>query len=148
MDTTAETVVGDATKARFISTIIDNIIAIFLTILIVGLVPEDRLVLRGVLLFAAYLGYYFAQEALWSRTLGKFLQGLMVRKLDGTHGDWKTALIRTLFRIVEVNPLLLGALPAGLILISSARKQRLGDMLAGSIVVSSDLRWREGAKNS
>jgi uncharacterized RDD family membrane protein YckC len=134
-------VVGDATKARFISAIVDNLIAIFLTIITVGLVPENSFTLRAVMLVTVYLGYYFILEALWSRTFGKYFQGLVVRKLDGTPGDWKTALIRTLLRIVEVNPVLFGAIPAGLILISSKRKQRWGDMLAGSVVVSDKLNW-------
>jgi len=135
------TIVGDATKARFIATVIDNFTAIVLTIVIVGIVPEDALKLRAFLLVSTFLGYYFVQEALWSRTLGKYFQGLVVRKLDGTLGDWKTSLVRTVLRIVEVNPVLLGAIPAGLILILSDRKQRLGDILAGSVVVSDKLSW-------
>lgn len=134
-------VVGDATKARFISAVIDNVIAVFLTIITVGLVPENSSTLRGVLLITVYLGYYFVLEAFWSRTFGKYFQGLVVRKLNGELGDWKTALIRTLLRIVEVNPVLFGAIPAGIILISSERKQRLGDVLAGSVVVSDKLKW-------
>ena len=134
-------VVGDATKARFISAIVDNLLALFLTLVIVGSVPENLSVLRGTLLVTSYLGYYFILEAFWSRTLGKYFQGLVVRKLNGEPGDWRTALIRTLTRIIEVNPVLFGAIPAGLILITSERKQRLGDMLAGSVVVSDKLRW-------
>ena len=127
--------VGDATKARFISTVIDNLIALLLTLILAGMLPEDRPTLRAISLVTVYLGYYFVLEAVWSRTLGKYFQGLVVRKLNGERGDWKTALVRTLLRIIEVNPVVFGALPAGLVLISSARKQRLGDMLAGSVVV-------------
>ncbi len=134
--------IGDATKARFISAIIDNLIALLLTLLAVGAIPGHLSTLRATLLVTVYLGYYFVLEALWSRTLGKYFQGLIVRKLNGEPGDWKTALIRTLLRIVEVNPILFGAIPAGLILIISERKQRLGDMLAGSVVVSDKLKSR------
>jgi len=38
-------------------------------------------------------------------------------------------------RLVEVNPLLLGGLPAGIAVAMSRRRQRLGDMLAGTYVV-------------
>jgi len=134
-------IVGDASKARFISAILDNIIAIFLTILIVSLIPENFSAARAVSLVAVYLSYYFIQEALFARTIGKYLQGLVVRELNGERGDWKTAVVRTGLRIVEVNPLLFGAIPAGLVLISSERKQRLGDMLAGSVVVSTEVSW-------
>ena len=141
MTTNEVSVKGDATKARFIATFIDNIIALVLSVVVAGLIPENATILRGTLLVSVYLSYYFVLESLWSRTIGKFLQGLIVRKLNGEAGDWKTAFIRTLLRIVEVNPVLFGAIPAGLILISSERKQRLGDMLAGSIVVSNKLTW-------
>jgi uncharacterized RDD family membrane protein YckC len=40
-----------------------------------------------------------------------------------------------LLRLVEVNPLLVGGLPAGIVAVLSPRKQRLGDMLAGTLVV-------------
>jgi len=138
---TIESVAGDSTKARFISAIVDNFIAIIFAIIITGFVPENMTVLRLVCLVTVYLGYYFVPEALWARTPGKYFQGLMVKKLDGQRGDWKTALIRTLLRLIEVNPILLGAIPAGLVLISSERKQRIGDMLAGSLVISDKLSW-------
>ncbi len=70
----------------------------------------------------------------------------MVRKLNGKLGGWKTAVIRTLSRIIEVNPVLFGAIPAALVLLASERKQRLGDMLAGSIVVSDKLIWNSEAE--
>jgi len=65
----------------------------------------------------------------------------VVRKLDGSPCDWKAALIRGALRLVEVNPILLGGLPAGLAIIASARKQRIGDMLAGTLVVRNDVQW-------
>ena len=141
MDQKHNVVVGDATKARFISAIIDNLIAMVLTIVVVGLMPEDRSTLRIVVLISVFLGYYFVLETFWGRTIGKYLQGLIVKKLDGTAADWKTALVRTVLRVLEVNPILFGAIPAGIVLISTERKQRLGDILAGSVVVSDKLKW-------
>jgi uncharacterized RDD family membrane protein YckC len=46
--------------------------------------------------------------------------------------------VRTLARLVEVNPLLLGALPAGIAILSSSRRQRIGDWLANTVVVRRD----------
>jgi uncharacterized RDD family membrane protein YckC len=43
--------------------------------------------------------------------------------------------------ILEVNPLLLGGLPAGLVIISTKRKQRIGDLLAGTLVVPNEIDW-------
>jgi uncharacterized RDD family membrane protein YckC len=37
---------------------------------------------------------------------------------------------------LEANPILFGGIPAGIAIISSAKKQRIGDLLAGTVVVS------------
>ena len=135
------TVIGDASKARVIAWFFDHLIAFALMMVAVGLVPQDFPLVKEVLFFLIYLAYFVVLEALWSRTLGKFVQGLVVRKLDGSRCDWGAAVIRGILRIVEVNPLL-GILPAGLAIIFSKRKQRLGDLLAGTVVVSNKLIWK------
>jgi uncharacterized RDD family membrane protein YckC len=43
--------------------------------------------------------------------------------------------VRTLFRLIEVNPILAGGLPAGIAVIATRGKQRLGDMAAGTYVL-------------
>jgi uncharacterized RDD family membrane protein YckC len=134
-------IVGDTSKERLIAVFIDHLIAFALMIFVVALVPESLPVVKAVLFFLIYLGYFIVLEALWSRTLGKYFQGLVVRKLDGSSCDWKAALIRSGLRILEVNPLLLGGLPAGIAIIASERKQRIGDMLAGTVVVSNKTNW-------
>jgi uncharacterized RDD family membrane protein YckC len=134
-------IVGDASKARLIAVFIDHLIAFALMLLVVALVPESFPVVKGVFFFLIYLAYFVVLEALWSRTLGKYFQGLMVRKLDGSRCDWRASLIRGGLRILEVNPLLLGGIPAGIAVISSSRRQRIGDMLAGTVVVSDKLKW-------
>ena len=133
--------IGDASKARLLAVFIDHLIAFALMMVVVAFVPPRFPVLKAVLFFFTYLAYFVVLEALWSRTLGKFFQGLVVRKLDGNPCNWSAALIRGSLRIVEVNPLLLGGLPAGLVIIASERKQRIGDLLAGTLVVSDKLIW-------
>jgi uncharacterized RDD family membrane protein YckC len=135
------TVIGDASKARLLALFIDHLIAFALMMLALALVPESLPQMKVLFFFVIYLAYFVVLEALWSRTPGKFVQGLVVRKLDGNRCDWTAALIRGFLRIFEVNPLLLGGLPAGLVIIASERKQRIGDMLAGTIVVSNKLSW-------
>ena len=134
-------ITGDASKARLIALFIDNLIACALMMLAVAFVPEDLALVKALFFVVIYLAYFVVLEALWSRTFGKFFQGLVVRKLDGSRCDWSAALIRGLLRIVEVNPLLLGGLPAGLVIIASERKQRIGDLLGGTVVVSDKLIW-------
>jgi uncharacterized RDD family membrane protein YckC len=134
-------IVGDTSKARLIAAFVDHLIAFALMMFVVALVPERFPEVKGVFFFLIYLAYFIVLEALWSRTLGKYFQGLVVRKLDGRPCDWQASLIRGSLRILEVNPLLLGGLPAGIAIISSEQKQRIGDVLAGTVVVSNKLKW-------
>ena len=127
---------GDASKARIIAFIIDNLAASLIAILTVGAIGSDVAIVSGTILCLAYLSYFFVFEILWSRTPGKFLQGLVVRDVDGGPCSLTQTLIRTFARILEANPILLGGIPAGIAIISSATKQRLGDMLAGTVVIS------------
>ncbi|MEN3333729.1 MAG: hypothetical protein V7641_3094 [Blastocatellia bacterium] len=129
---------GNAGKPRILAFIIDNLLASIAAIAMVALFKVNQPLINGAILSLTYLGYYLAFEALWSRTPGKLVQGLEVCKLDGSRCDFKAALIRTILRIFEVNPLLLGGLPAGIAIIASERKQRLGDRLAGTIVKSKE----------
>lgn len=142
------TIIGDASKARLIALFIDNIIAFAVTMAVVAFIPESLPQMKFVFCFFTPLAYFIVLEAVWSRTFGKFFQGLIVRQLDGSPCTWKAASIRGAMRLVEVNPLLLGGLPAGLAIIASVRKQRLGDLLAGTIVVSHNLVWESNTADN
>jgi uncharacterized RDD family membrane protein YckC len=128
--------IGDASKARILAFIIDNLLACLISILTVGLIQTDSSIVGGTMLCFVYLFYFFIFEMMWSRTPGKFIQGLVVCNIDGTRCSLKAHLIRTLARLVEANPILLGGIPAGIAIFSSPRKQRIGDSLAGTVVVS------------
>ena len=128
--------IGNAAKPRIFAFIIDNLIATILALLSVAILSSKSAVVSGIILCLTYLLYYLVFEAFWSRTPGKFIQGLEVRKLNGGKCDLKAAIIRTGLRILEADPLLLGGLPAGIAIISSKRKQRLGDMLARTVVIT------------
>jgi uncharacterized RDD family membrane protein YckC len=128
-------VIGDGSKARIIAFIIDNLIACLLSFLVVGAISSQNSFVSGGLLGLTYLAYFFVFELLWSRTPGKFSQGLVVRNIDGAPCNAKQILIRTVARVLEANPILLGGIPAGIAIFSSAEKQRLGDMWAGTVVV-------------
>jgi len=128
-------VVGNAGKPRLFAMIIDNLLAATLGMVIAANIPGLGDASRGLVLVAIYLSYYLLPEAIWSRTLGKFAFGLVIRRSDGEPCGWPGAVTRTFLRIIEVNPLLFGALPGGLVVILSKRKQRIGDMLADTVVV-------------
>ena len=111
---TVMTITGEASKERFIAAFIDNLVAIALMFFVVIFIPEGFPVLKGVAIVGIYLAYFAVLEALWSRTLGKYFQGLVVRKLNGEPCDWTAAAIRSVLRVVEVNPLLLAGFPPDL----------------------------------
>lgn len=78
------------------------------------------------------LAYYIGLEAATGKTLGKMLMGLRVVAINGAYTPGK-AVIRNLLRIVDGLPFLY--LLGLIVMVSSKRKQRLGDMAAGTLVV-------------
>jgi len=128
--------IGDASKGRIAAFIIDNLLACVVSLLAVAALDSDNPFIAGPTLCLAYLGYFFLFESALSTTPGKFIHGLVVRKLDGTKCGIREHAIRTLVRMFEANPLLFGGLPAGIAIFASERKQRIGDSLAGTIVIS------------
>jgi uncharacterized RDD family membrane protein YckC len=127
--------IGNSGRPRIFAFILDNLLATVSAFLAVAALKTDSPYLASSALCLTYLGYFFLTEALWSRTPGKYLQGLMVVDPSGSRCGWRRALIRTLLRVVEANPLLLGGLPAGIAILASERNQRLGDLAAGTLVV-------------
>jgi uncharacterized RDD family membrane protein YckC len=127
---------GNSGRPRIFAFILDNLLATVAAFLAVAALKSDSPYLAGGALCLTYLSYFFLSEALWSRTPGKYLQGLVVVDPSGGRCGWRRAFIRTLLRVLEANPLLLGGLPAGLIIVASGRNQRLGDLAAGTLVVS------------
>ncbi|MCE9581131.1 MAG: RDD family protein [Planctomycetes bacterium] len=76
-------------------------------------------------------GYCTACEAIWGQTLGKRLAGIAVKRKDGTPAGLGRILVRNMVRAVEIACPLLPAV----LMISTKRTQRLGDVLAGTMVV-------------
>jgi uncharacterized RDD family membrane protein YckC len=126
--------IGNAGKPRIVATVLDNAIAIIMSFLAAAFLPGIGDDVRTGVAVLLYFAYFLVLEGAWSRTLGKLACGLVVQRLDGKASGWREASIRTALRIFEVNPVLLGALPAGLAVMWSRRRQRLGDMLAKTIV--------------
>jgi len=114
--------------------LIDNLAAFMLAVVAAKSVGEHQYALQIVLFCSTLLGYFILFEALISRTPGKVLMGLVILQKDGGRVTLKSVLIRTLFRLVEVNPALFGAIPAAVSIVSSRDHQRFGDKAAGTIV--------------
>jgi uncharacterized RDD family membrane protein YckC len=91
----------------------------------------------GPIVFAVTLGwliYFILFEGLWNgQTIGKKALGIRVRMTDGTPVTFLAAVSRNLLRPADILPFyyLLGLLA----MFSNVKSQRLGDMVAGTIVV-------------
>ncbi len=82
-----------------------------------------------------FLLYYPVLEGFTGYTIGKYIVRLRVVRDDGAVPGFGRALIRTFFRLFEVNPVLLGGIPAGIVVLLSQKRQRLGDMVAKTFVL-------------
>lgn len=127
--------------SRFLAWLFDTVLAAVLAFFVLtGLslalfaFPGFASALGFVVWFLVDWGYFILLESIWSgQTVGKRLFGLRVLQESGVRvGFWHSAL-RNLARPVDRLPLtyLVGGAAAFL----SGRQQRLGDILAGTIVV-------------
>ena len=89
--------------------------------------------LAQVLAYLISFGYFIVLEALWGRTVGKRLFGLMVLNADGSQISWGEATVRRIGFVVDMFfcGLLGFAVASG-----SPLKQRVGDRWAKTVVVS------------
>ena len=98
----------------------------------------DRAVATGLLMFLTFLLpilYFVLSEGLGNgQTLGKRTLGIRVRMADGTPVGFEAAVLRNLLRPADMlpPPYLVGL--ASIFL--SDRAQRLGDLVAGTVVIS------------
>lgn len=113
----------------------------FVPLLPIGAINEaagEPTPIGGVLVLVgglAMLAYFPVTEGLWGQSLGKLITGLVVVDERGEKPGIVRAILRTLMRLVEVNPLLMGGVPAGIAVAVSKERQRLGDMLARTWVI-------------
>ena len=85
--------------------------------------------------FALQWGYFFVSEGFFGgRTLGKKALGLRVIGAEGAPITKEAAALRNLLRIVDVQPAGSSLLGLGLVALHP-RAQRLGDIVAGTVVV-------------
>ena len=124
---------------RAVATIIDTVLLIVIGYLIALATDSTTAAgfqLEGVpmlLWLVIGVGYYIVLEAQSGATLGKRVVGLRVVKLEGGGPiDWQASLSRNLLRLIDgFFFYLVGAI----IVWSSDKKQRLGDKVAGTVVI-------------
>jgi len=135
----------DVTGKRILAAIIDIVVLAVVFVVFAMLfgdtepVEEDtegfNLSLSGgpaLIYFLVVIAYYWIMEAATGKTLGKMAMGLRVVTLDGTPYSAMKAFIRNLLRVIDALPFLY--LLGLIIVVVSKRKQRLGDMAAGTVV--------------
>ncbi len=123
------------TIPRHIAGLLDNMLAWFLSIVCAKQLPDSLIALQILVAVSAYLGYFLLFESLFCTTPAKYMNGLVVRNFSGGRCTFRQTLVRTLFRVLEVNPALLGFLPAAASIIWSRNKHRFGDKVARTVVV-------------
>ncbi|WP_322762077.1 RDD family protein [Frankia sp. Cr2] len=102
-------------------------------------VPDDDALAATVYLLVVItvlVGYPVTAETVWhGRTIGKAVMGLRVVRDDGGPIRFRHALVRGLLGVVVEKPGALLGTPAVLSMLISERSKRLGDILAGTVVL-------------
>jgi uncharacterized RDD family membrane protein YckC len=127
--------------SRFLAWLLDAILILFGTGMVLTALSVMMAVFPGfasalgiVVYFLVDWGYGIALETAWSgQTVGKRLLGLRVIQQSGVRIGFYHAALRNLARPVDRLPVLY--LVGGVTALLSGSHQRLGDMLAGTIVV-------------
>lgn len=125
---------------RLIGYIIDSLIILFYSIAVILLLValdvdgRDQWSVYLIATLPAFL-YYVLLETFWDgKTVGKYVQQTRVVKLDGSKPNFGNYLVRWLLRIVDVVMTLGGV--AVLTILIRGNGQRLGDLAAGTTVIS------------
>jgi uncharacterized RDD family membrane protein YckC len=101
------------------------------------LTPEQPIfsMMLVVLLPIVCMIYFFVPEACIKTSLGKWLFGYTITNEDGSTLDVTGALTRTIFRPFDYNPF------GFLMMYLSIRRQRAGDVAAGTVLCKVPRRW-------
>jgi len=132
---------------RFVALLIDSLILTVVLVIIgaivgflIAAVAQNSsgaavglgLILDLILIVLGF-GYFAYMEATQGGTFGKKALGLRIVKVDGGPIGWNEAIIRTLLRIVDN---FFFGLVGFICILSSEKKQRVGDMVAKTIVIT------------
>jgi uncharacterized RDD family membrane protein YckC len=120
---------------RFFAAMIDYALAIVAAFIVATRLARHGEVVSWTGAAITFFACYGLSEVLFGNTLGKLCCGLTVRSLSGEKPRRSQLLVRWVFRLLEVNPVFLGGVPAGLAIVFSSRRQRIGDMVADTVVV-------------
>jgi len=125
---------NDVLGRRIAAILIDLILLGIITSALGGLLFRGGLAILGSFVgLVISFAYYIYFEGTYGQTLGKMALGLVVVTEDGEPIDFGPAAIRTVLRIVDVLPVLY--LVGLIVIVVTDRNQRLGDIVADTVVV-------------
>ncbi len=128
--------------------------SIFTTIVYFMLIPLMLIIPRGVIMdfansrnlvvdyFILVILYYFIQELIWSKTVGKKIMGLVVVDVNMTKPNIIQIFIRNTVRVLDMV-MIVGLTP----IFFTKKQQRLGDMLSRTVVVENNANKTNGNEN-
>jgi len=132
----------DVIGARIAAQILDQILILVLAVVggmfatFIGAAAGSSELGSSLMLMAIAViagGYFLFLEGVWDgQTLGKKLLGIKVVKEDGGECDITASVLRNVFRIIDA---LLYYAVGFIFMASSDKRQRLGDRIAGTVVV-------------
>lgn len=131
---------GDVLGQRVVATILDALLLMALLIggvvaaVVLGNVHELLALAVLLALAGTYLYYSYLLEGAYGRTPGKAVMGLVVVKEDGRQCTYGASFVRNLFWIVDGFGV--GPFVVALILFVTDRHQRVGDIVASTVVVA------------
>jgi membrane protease YdiL (CAAX protease family)/uncharacterized RDD family membrane protein YckC len=134
---------------RLLAALIDNLMWFFGVSFLLGgaldgLYQEspDAAAVAVFVVLSLWFNYFSFCEWRWGQTVGKNATAIEVRSLDGSGLSFGQASMRNLLRIVDLFLI-------GPIMVSTTdRKQRLGDKVAGTVVVRRPVRARSDASST
>lgn len=127
-----------AVRARLNAAVIDGIIIGAIVGGLTGLLGAARFSGDAILLvLAGQFLYFFVLEIATGQTVGKRFMNVRVVALDGSPVTMRIRAVRNVLRFIDVLPLYYASGLLSLITTGRSRRQRIGDVVAGTTVVVS-----------
>lgn len=127
--------IGDSSGRRLWASECDFLLAVIASMMLVIVLPNFDPLLKGLTFYVFFLLYFQLTEYFAGATPAKWWFGLRVRSVDGHKATFMQVAIRTAWRVLEINPIFMGAFPAAIFIAVTRRHVRLGDMMARTVVV-------------
>jgi uncharacterized RDD family membrane protein YckC len=109
-----------------------------------GIAYTIEQVIPGTIVIAVFVGHTTLSELFFARTLGKLITGLRTTALDGKRPRLWQLLVRGLLKTLDLIP---GAWLLLLLPVISPNRQRLGDLVGRTVVVSDAPKAEEAEQN-